>query len=318
MKAVLNGQYPAAVTGFHTNEPQRLNEMYGFLGSCQPRKLDVSLCGLRVYFKLADANKAFYTNAGDPTTAVVSLKKIHLYVDAIELQDGGVYNAAIHRRLDSGPLEIPYKQYYLNQAGPITTGYHSLLINLSTGSLDTLIGGFINNDNASYTAVAYPSPLTAVSAFGGSNVSTSIVGLTDVKSGYFVHGVGASNTWLDSQFSVNSVVYPSWAAEPAEAFDQTVQSLGKLKAHSFAGGKPWLNSLDAYKTLAANHVVSFEYPNGDEGSRLRSGLNTLGNLSSIEWRTNLTVGSNAPTKFLFAGTTAVVRIGKMKQVEKIS
>jgi len=322
LKSVLNGQYLDNQTwATHTAEHMRLNDFSGFLGSCQPRKIDVSLMGLRVYFKVADANKAFIgmTNgnvAKDPTTATITLSNIHFYVDAIEIQDGGVYSAAISRRLSSGPIEIPWRRHYLVQSGPVSNGYNSLLMNLSVQSLDYLIGVFLSGDKQPYEAVRYPSPY---STGGGSNVLI-VDGSTDIKSGYFLHSIGAGNTWVDSQFSVNAVTYPSFTADIAESYDQTVQVLGKLKSPAYGGGKVWLDSLANYRDYAAMHAVSFEFPNGNPESRLKSGLNTLGNMASLTWNTNTTLGVGAvpPSKLLFAGTTSILRVGQHKSVENVA
>ncbi|DAC81579.1 hypothetical protein MNEG_5273 [Monoraphidium neglectum] len=328
LRRALQNQTVGNPTGFHAAERMSLNSWLGFLGSVQPRVIDVSLAPLRVYVKLAGANRAFIGAGAAPVTCGINFANITAYVDCIALDDGGVYEAGVAKLMQSNPLELPFDRYYTTLGGTPAGTQDTLGFNLSTQSLDYVCGVWMDPQAVSasnYAPVAFtPGSWTDIPSTGGSNAAVDAVvarinanAKPDYKSAYFVHGTGANTSLASSQFQVGAVSYPTYPATAPEAFAQTADAFGIYRATKGVSSAPWLDGLANYQALGCAHAVSFEYPGAEPELRLASGLNTLGNSAGIQWVTEV-AGAARASKMLVAKTTAIARVGQYKQVEVIA
>lgn len=293
----LNKKTPVA-GNVHTADPMHITHFPGFLGSVQPRKFDVTNCPLRVYIKLAGKG-AFMTN---DTASTVSLGNIHAYINVLDINDSGLYLESVQKLMEQAPLQCPFEKYYYSQGAAILTGGEDeQILNLSTQSLDYLMGVFIDN-----TAFTSPSSVADLDQAG-----------TNVKSAYFKQGLPDSCTLNWSRFAVNNVRYPSMDATPADAFCQTQLAWGLLN-DTTGGSAGFLKSLNDYVQKSFCHIVPFSFPGAEGDLRLVSGLNTLGNTTQSSWTTNIDnsdgTGQKSYRKLLVAKTTPTLLVAPFRQV----
>lgn len=298
LRQVVNYHTKAAAAGFHASEEMVVTNWAGFLGSVQPRKFDVSLCPIRVYVKLAAANKGFVSAGALPTTCSIMFSEITAYVDSLDVQDGGLYYEGVQKLMQSKPLELPFDKFYTTLSGTPAGTQDSLNITLSASSIDWVAGLFLDP-----TALSAPA------------TEATFLANDTYKAQYFKRGVGAATVLSTSQFNVNNVMYPTFPATPAEAFVQTADAWGVLR-DTVGGSAAWLNSLTNYQDLGFAHVIPFSFPGAEPELRLQSGLNTLGNNAGIVWTTEVS-GNARASKLMVVKTTAKLRVAPYKQVETV-
>lgn len=336
LRKVLNHHTTTSAAGkTHTNEPMALTNWIGLLGSVQPRKFDVSTCPLRVYVKLAAANRAFIGAGAAPSSATSTqvFKKITAYVDSIDIQDGGLYYEGVQKLMQQAPLELPFDKFYTSLGSVMSGTEAQMNLTLSANSIDYVAGLLLHPDALKaanswlevpfkpegWTDLTLPSALDTPWTAQTSNLNYLAVSInnsaTDTyKSTYFVHGVTAGQTLTTSQFNVNNVSYPTFPATASEAFAQTADAFGVLR-DTVGGSAKWLNGLSNYQEKGFVHVVPFQFPGAEPELRLKSGLNTLGNNAGIVWDIKTSAANASP--LLVAKTTAVLRVAPYKQIETV-
>jgi hypothetical protein len=192
----------------------------GFLGTAQPRCIDLSLLGsVRVVITLAPNNVIMQHAAG--AYVGYSLSGNYFTVETITMNDGGLYANTLAQRLNdsANPIEVPFQTFSRFSPG-LTSLSQTTTGTLSTGSLDVLIGMY-QDSNASTSAL----------------VNTANTALR--SSQWFK--TGSSNV-TQSYFSINNNPYPTNCFEPHDAFHQTLSTLS-LAQDSLGAADPALSNL---------------------------------------------------------------------------
>jgi hypothetical protein len=258
----------------------------GWLGQVQPRCIDTSILGdVRIHITLA-GNEALVAGAYGAGVSAPSYTTTDHYflVDTISLNDG-VYYDVVQKRLGSdNPIELPFQTWTFFSPGQTsldqtTTG------TLSTSSLDMLIG-----------------------TYKDSNLRTNDFEAVNKSSTFFKTG---SSNLTGSYFLINSVQYPSTKANPAQAFAGTLGALN-LSQDVLGACDATLSNLTNWQNSAFMHALRLNHPVGSD-ERVRSGLNLKGTNSTIQFVTEGTETNVVP--MLFAGSTAVLKVGAYKQIE---
>ncbi|WIA29183.1 hypothetical protein OEZ86_011694 [Tetradesmus obliquus] len=210
IRLALNGRREAAATGkFHNKDELVFNNWLGFLGSVQPRCFDATNLPLRVYVKLAAANKAFVAEGGTPAMCNIKYDDITCYVDAIDLQDGGLMYEATAKMMAKEPLELPFDRYVLTMGGPVGGSHDVLSMQVAANSVDYIAGWTV--------------------CPAGVNAATSTAeNATTKRSNYLSRGFGGGKL-SGSQMTINNVCYPTYRATATEAFVQTADAFGVLR-----------------------------------------------------------------------------------------
>lgn len=291
-----------AATEFHTDERFFLTQFLGFLGSVQPRQLDVSSIGnLRLTFRLADAS--IFMSDQPAYKSDISYGNFIGYVDTIDVLDGGEFYNGQQAQIQRGEYFCPFDKFYTITTGTVDTGNDTGVMNVNVNSLDWLLGGFISSPDP-----AKPNEAVQMGALDETDIKTPW------RAAGTITGVGGNNSISLSQMQINGVQYPSWPASPTEAYMQTMISLNKL--HDKLGTADWLNSINRWQFFGCAHIIPLSDVAADPVLRLKSGLNTVGSQTVVQYNTTTAVAGRPPKKFIVAKSTALLNIlpGRLVQV----
>ncbi|WIA23272.1 hypothetical protein OEZ85_000042 [Tetradesmus obliquus] len=243
----------------------------------------------------AAANKAFVAEGGTPAMCNIQFQDITCYVDAIDVQDGGLLYEATAKMMTKEPLELPFDRYVLTMGGPVGGSHDVLSMQVAANSVD-YIAGF------------------AVCPAGVNSATSTAENATTKRSNYLSRGFGGGKL-SGSQMTINNACYPTYRATATEAMVQTADAFGVLRGDDQC--EKWINSLDSYQAEGFIHVIPLQFPNAEPELRLKSGINTLGNSAGITWETDIT-GTTGYQKVLLVKCTSVLRIAPYKQCEVIA
>lgn len=296
-RRLLENQLSAVPAGFHTNSKLALKKWTGFLASVQPRCVNFALAPVTVYVKLAGTSAFITDNAAKAT---ITVSDVHLNVDTIQLNDGGMYDRLILDKLNKGDaLELPFERWTSYSKGAAALD-DTLSFGVSTTSLKGLLGVFV-----------------APEAFSSATWSLSNAQANNTyRSQFFNNGLGGSNELETSFFSVQDVPFPSYPATVPEMCDQTVLNFAnKALPH-------YVTSIADYQKSLAAHYVTFGLQKDDDTYELRArdGINLLGQSAQVSWSTKAASQNTAiyPTKIIYAQTQPVLRIKVGRQIEVLN
>ena len=281
----------ANVATLYTNVPFTINNFMGFLGSARPECIDLSMLPspFKVYIRLAPLQGGPWVLNKPLATAACTLTDIKFTIDVLDV--GPMYSDMIARRLQEGPIEIPFQKWFTftnGATGPAQTTRFAV----SSQSVDLVAGCLLNPDYAAVTA---------------SNASNH-VGDTDTSK-FFSRLAPAS-----SYFTLNSVRFPMYDADEPLQFNQTIQALGHLQQDTIGGFDPCLDDTDKYKAHFGLHVIRLNHQDeAIDQSRLVGGWDTRGTMAAGNWIT--TGGPNGAFPHVFVACSSTLRVGQYRQVE---
>jgi hypothetical protein len=223
--------------------------------------------------------------------------------------------------MQSSPLQLPFDKYYIATGPSIPAeGQDEILMNLSTNSLDYVLGLFLDTETqigkpvnaaTNFLDVAVPNGLSGTLA-----PEATAAAYPFYKSGYFKQGLPATNTLAWSRVNCNNVLFPSWNATKYDCFVQSAGNLGLLEQG--VQSQSFLDSINQYQHFSFFHQVNFTFPNLDKNLRVVGGLSSLGNTCGIRWetqvdRTDAEVPGKEYRKIIVCKTTAVLSVGNFQQ-----
>ena len=258
--------------------------------------IDTSAIGdLRLHIRFAPSTVLTTTvTASTPTYKVTNL---YATIDCISVDDGGLYQSLLAKRLESGPLEVAFSDYYTFNMGQ-TTGAFTGRFSVASSSLDAI------------HCTALPVNVN--------NVLTASFNSTTTTSNYFTRGFpGATNTGAGTDLigtlvTLNNVNYPAFGPLTLyETFNQTAIAMGE---HNNLIGQtnPAMTSLAVYLQDFFWYTTRFNSPGDASEQSVRTGQDTRGNAAFGTWQTTGLAGiSYIPV--VFAATTKVWAIGAGRQ-----
>ena len=298
-KVLQNSGIPVATPAVNTQVVNQLacwNNWLGLPSSGTTQMIDTSAIGdLRLHIRLAPNTVLSTINA---TAAAYQVSTIYATIDCISVDDGGVYQSLLQKRMESGPLEIAFSDWYTFNMGNVT-GSFSGRFSCATGSLDAVHATVLpaNYVNCSSNAVA-----------GYDNNTTN--------SGYFTRGFVSSTQLSDFQnqiITINNVNYPaSGPLTLAETFNQTAIALGEHN-NLLGGTNPLMNSLNNYGDYYYWQTTRLNSPGDASEKNVRTGQDTRGNAAFGVWQVSVLSGTFVPV--LWCQTTKVWSIGAGRQMQ---
>ena len=276
-----------------TNQPFEWHTWLGLPGTATTRMIDSSLLGdVRINIRLAPSTVLATINA---TSATYQVNGLYGVIDCVSVDDGGVYHSLIAKKLESGPLQINYKDYYSFSLGPQPASFAGRF-SVNTQSLDAI----------HCTLQPWSQANLAPAAVAGYDSAAS-------NSSYFTRGVQSSAGFTNSLVTLNNIMYPSWGATTlAETFSQTCKAFNE---HTNMVGtvNPGIKDLTTFGQEYFVASTRFNSPgwNGIE-SATRSGVDTRGSAAFASWTLSAT-GSNNP--IVFCETTKTLSIGAGRQIQ---
>ena len=282
----------------------------GFLGTCEPRILDLSLLPeMVVSIYLADNNVCIdaagadlaggtnpITTAAGAPAPVYSLSNIFATIETIGLADG-TYDAMVNQMMQQvGFLEVPFKQYVSFH----DTHTGNMRFSVATQSLDRI---WIAHRSANFSnagGAVRPSGFNQ----NGNNQYGKTLGYNKEKhiSKYF--NFPENNATAKYQLQLNGALVPQFQASFEEMHQISKNSVPLKKVQKEFG----------LATQKANYSVQCIRLNleDSEFSRKISGLDTRG--ISLNGSYNIT-GHTASPVTLFCEVTSTLRIGSGQMVE---
>lgn len=287
-----------------TGVPFQISNWVGnAIGGLRPRYLDTSIMpdGVRLIIRLAGPQIIY---ANDTTTPWdYSLGNIYVTCDCISIQDG-VYSDLIAKRLEAGPIEMPFQNWFsfLGSSGGTNP---TTRFGISTGSLDLLMGTFL------------PSGYTTVGA-ADTNIGSSA---------FFKRGVtstpeytGATNRMY---YTINNVQMPAYQMSIPDAYRQTLIAMGlnqemvmqsvDLARDYTSGGSIQPRDVYALNQFATKYflnAIRLNHPDEDEATR-QSGVDMRGTNGLVQWTFNGAASGDLP--LVFAKCTSKLIIGQGRQ-----
>lgn len=262
-----------------------INNFMGFLGSAKPECIDTSLLPqpLKLYFRMAPLT-AYYVAGGTPT---VQFNAISFTIDVLDC--GPLYTEMLARRLQEGPIEIPYQRWFTFTSGAQGTSQDTRF-SVSSQSIDLIMGTTMSADSQTT-----PQALSAGIA----------------SSSYFLRqGVGTS------YFMLNNVRFPMYNSTPQTMLNQTLSSFGHLALDTVSGGDALMDTFADYTGGFFVHAIRLNHQDeGVEHSRLVGGFDSRGTAMNGTWST--TGATNGTFPFVYVQCTSVLRVGAARQVEVV-
>ncbi len=293
---IINGttQYGAVPTVNVTGQYQSVTSFLSFLGTCEPRCINTDLLG-NCRLRVGLASPSVLVGTANVAGAAFSLSEIHLQLDALSLDPD--YYAAQTAYLNSGAaLEVPFTNVYSFSTGNLAASSGSVRFSLSSQSLDTLFGTFVENSN-----------------LNGLNTVTG-------TSNFFKRGcITAANIAnagaMTTSWSVNNIRYPSYPISAPYSMTQLLTTLG-IQEDTLGGFNPKLTSLGAW--LEHFWCTSYRFVHdGEDSSRTVGGVDSRGSVSNMELLFTGLESPSTKTALVFALTTAVLRIGQNRLIDVV-
>ena len=154
----------------------------------------------------------------DASAATYNVSKIYAMIDCVSVDDGGMYQGLLQKRMESGPLEIAFTDYYTFNLGSCT-GSFSGRFSVATNSMDaihcTVLPANLTNTIAN--------PISGSLTYAGYDYNTQ-------NSRYFSRGFvsATSGDFQNSLITLNNIQYPaSGPLTPPEIWNQTSIALGE-------------------------------------------------------------------------------------------
>jgi hypothetical protein len=265
-----------------TNTPYVFSNWLGIL-QAQPEVWDTGLVGdTRLSFRFSPNTALLAANATNPAYMFSSL---YSTMDVISIDDG-LYNQMVAQMLAQRPIPIVFPRY-LSFTNGSTNLSQSTRCSLSTKSLDMLIGTFLDPNYQTQT-------LDTV-------VNSSI---------YQKRNASGLAT---SQFQLNSVYSPTWPATPEHVFYTSLTHWGDVLRDGCTGITPYCNSLSNFLAGFFMHVERFDLDK-DPGSRVLSGIDTMGSSANLFWTST---GTGTGFAWVYAKCTSQVLVGAYRNLEII-
>ena len=287
---IINGTTPvAAVPAANvTGQYQAVTNFLSFLGSAEPRCINSDFLGnIRVRVGLASPNVLIGSTSPAVAGASFSLSEIHCTVDCLSL-DPEYYNAQSAYLAGGGVLEVPFTNTFSFSTGNLAASSGSVRFSLSTQSLDTVFGTFVENSGQNLLNTA-----TGTSTFFKRNCMLA------------ANVASAGN--MSTQWVVNNVRYPSAPVNSAYSMVTLMNTLG-ISEDTLGGFSPRLNSLGAW--LEHYWCASYRFVHdGADASRTSGGVDSRGSVSNMELIYTGLESPTTKTALVFAMTTAILRIG---------
>ena len=295
----------AAPAASNVSNPVVWNNWLGLPSSATTKYIDTSLIGdLRLHLRLAP--NLVLTTTTSTTAPSYSVSNLYAFIDVVSVDDGGLYQSLLQKRLESGPLEVAFTDFYTFNAGGFPNGGPSTnRFSVASSSLDYV------------HATALPYSYTNVGASNlswSSNLGNSIYFQRGFPSLTYNTGSNATD-FVSSVVTLNNVQYP--ASGPLllnEAWNQTAIALGE---HNNLIGQtnPLMTSLPLYLNNFFWHTTRFNSPGDASEHSVRTGQDTRGNSAWGTWQVNVPAGTTAYayTAVVFVQVTKVWAIGAGRQ-----
>jgi hypothetical protein len=268
-----------------------IGSFLGFMSSSQPHVIDTSLTGpIRLTFTLAGTNVLI--NGSTPAVSPsYALTDIFAYIQTISIDDGVFYQAQHEYLEKGGVLDISFNNYYsFSTALNGVSGQQVLRFSVSTQSLD-MVWGCICNAGAG-TPMAYD---------------------TDIQSSQFFKRIGGMTHDSPYQFSVNGVLYPNYRPDGDLAF-QLLQNAYGMQNDTLGGVFTGLDSIAKWRASYWVAAHNFCMPSDEEERPWMHGVDTRGAQANGTFELTLPA-STTGTGYVFAATTATLRVGAGRQLE---
>lgn len=271
-----------ATSTMQTNVPWAMYNFLGFIGS--NKVLDTTLLPqVRLYIRWASSS--CLSTVGSPTSATYSLTNVSGTIDVLDIADG-IYSKMVQSRLQSAPLEVPFKNYTV-VVGSLGAPTQSTRFSTSAHCLEKIIA-FPIDTNVNDRAHRNLSGLSTYFRRNGSMIT-------------------------DSQFMINSVPYPAVPATRADAFVATSHVMN-LSQDTVGASHPNLNSLDNFANEFWVHALSLTWDSDGDSQRL-CGIDARGGTLVGSWNTNGSGTNFQPCVVLVH--SSVLRIGPNRTVELV-
>lgn len=249
--------------------PFVLKDFYGFLG--QPRMIDCTATGMiQVQFRFAPTDILMQGASTDGTPSY-SIQNLRAFINVADVNDG-LYYAAMAQRMAQAPVAIPFKKYYSIYA-PQLDGTGSVRFSVNSRSVDAVYGIL---RPANWTPVANTTGyLTPVNSYFARKLSN--IGLVSSASGNPV--LTAATKWVRScNFTLNSQLYPTWAANSDELYFLALNTFRQFKEED-VGVNPQMTYAEWHDVLG---FASYRFSH-DTDLNFVSGQNTLGLSANFTW-----------------------------------
>ena len=279
------------------------NNWLGLPSSATTKMIDTSAIGdLRLHIRFAPAG--VLSTSAAATAPTYSVSNLYATIDCISVDDGGLYQSLLQKRLESGPLEVAFTDFYTFNMGTVNMSSFTGRFSVASASLDAV-------------------HCTALPA-GYTNVATASLDTVAQTSGYFTRGI-AGATWspggggvADFQnqlVTLNNVNYPAYGPISLhESWNQTAIAMGE---HNNLLGQvnPLMNSMGVYLNNFLWITTRFNSPGDASEASVRTGQDTRGNAAFGTWQVTV-LGSPAYTPVVFVQTTKVwaIAAGRQSQI----
>jgi hypothetical protein len=272
-----------------TNKVRIVNNFAGFVGTCQPRTMDLSLVGdVTIHIQLA-GNEVMVKHSG-ATTTDWSMTNVYATIDVVSIDDGNYYEVLKQQLGEKGKLVVPFQTFTSISQGlsPLTQTTQSTI---ATESLDMLVGTYQQSnylDRAPVTACGS----SAWFKTGSSNLQTAQLGL---------NGKYLTDRALPPHEIYNKVLNDFTLTQDSVISPDVFGDDGTASVITDA---QWLE----------NHFIvthRFNHPTSAD-DRLKSGVNLLGTNASVSFKSDGTENNVVPV--LFAVMTKELEIYPFKQL----
>jgi hypothetical protein len=283
-----NGTPQVAPTANNAATPFKVQNFLGFLGSVQPRILDLGVIGsLRLHITLEGTNVLI--KSATSTNEKYVLDNIYFTVDSISIDDGMYYESKDAFLGSGGVIEMPFDNFY------------SSLFSVSTFNQSNRFS--IASQSADYMLACFPL-----------NRSLQQVDPVTGQTSYFSYAADdgtSANSLVDWQFQINNIQVPQYRALKHDAFPLLLNVMGTSQTQdggicsSITNAQVWTS-----KYWVAGIRLDLLT---DVDERTLSGLPTTGTNSTVAF-ISTGVGSYNPGNLLvFCKSTAVLLVGAGKQ-----
>lgn len=295
---MLNYQLPSSSTGVFTAptanaaaRPICVSQWLGFIGSAQPRVLDLAMLP-KVQITVRLSGNDVLIHGTGASAGAYSLSDIAFEVDVLTMPQ--MYYEALNAQLASGAVvEVPFTNFVPFRASSTALGGANQQFSVATQSLDAIIATYIKTANLGpdrdFNAATY-------------------------NSDYFSRGSADFN---GVRISVNQVPFPAYGEmDAARCAISVIESL--MGSYDTLGScSSAIASLDKFKDGHFAVVTRLNHHDSAYGNRLICGMNTSGNPATVNIA--YTGGAaTAVTPMAWAQTTSTLRIGQFKQVEWVA
>ena len=261
------------------NETICLSEWCGFLNELSTRYLNTGLLG-QIQIRLTWAGnhvlvpkqvgiplgQDLTTADAVPNATAIKFSVSNMYFTADTITLDPMYNAMLRKRLESGGLELNYKEYYSFQLDGITGGAGatsaSTRFSLSSGCINRLYAVY---RDMSYTSVGKPSHLYP-NAAGVAAYQSNALRFRSYSGDTKLVG---NARW---QYSVNNVKYPQYQASWMDGLADVGYAQDKVSHYS---NGHLITSKESYNDGKFVFPLLLELPTG-RGVSVQSGYNSRG------------------------------------------